>query len=78
MTEFFAFLLWFKRTRAVAGTLLVGMHIGIWGVMRLNFNANTYLLFILAYPWPRLIDLALRRLDTAKFEKIRRLCLRWT
>ncbi|MCH8960146.1 MAG: hypothetical protein IH820_02135 [Bacteroidetes bacterium] len=56
----------------------MGMHIGIWGVMRLSFSANTYLLFILAYPWPRLIDLALRRLDTAKFEKIRQLCLRWT
>jgi len=78
LTEFFAFLLWFKRTRSLAGTSLVGMHIGIWGVMRLSFSANTYLLFILAYPWPRLIDLALRRLDTAKFEKIRRLCLRWT
>ena len=78
LTEFFAFLFWFKRTRPLAGTLLVGMHIGIWGVMRITFSANTYLLLILAYPWERLIDLALRRLDTAKFEKIRRLSLRWT
>ena len=76
LTEFFAFLFWFKRTRPLAGTLLAGMHIGIWGVMRLTFSANTYLLIILAYPWERLIDWGLRRLGEVRFEKIRTLSMR--
>ena len=78
LAELFAFLFWFKRTRALAGTMVAGMHVGIWGVMRLTFSANTYLLLILAYPWPRLIDKALQRLDPATFEKIKALSLRWT
>lgn len=78
LTEFFAFLLWFKRTRPLAGTLLVGMHIGIWSVMKLTFSANTYLLIILAYPWVALIDLGLRRLGTTPFEKVRKLSARLT
>ncbi|MCG8377930.1 MAG: hypothetical protein MI865_00485, partial [Proteobacteria bacterium] len=77
LTEFFAFLFWFKRTRPLAGTLLVGMHIGIWGVMRLTFSANTYMLFMLAYPFERLIDWGLRRLGEVRFEKIRELSLRF-
>ena len=78
LAELFAFLFWYKRTRALAGTMVVGMHIGIWGVMRLTFSANTYILLILAYSWPRLIDWGLERLDPAMSEKIKALSLRWT
>ncbi len=78
LTEFFAFLFWFKRTRPLAGTLLVGMHIGIWISMKLSFSANTYLLFILAYPLAHLIDRGLRRLDDVRFDKIQKLSMRLT
>jgi len=56
--------------------LLVGMHLGIWAVMNLTFSANTYLLVILGYPWPYLIDLLLHRLDARHAEQLRRLSMR--
>jgi len=76
LTEFFAFLMWYRRFRPYIMTLLVGMHVGIWAVMRLTFSANTYLLLLLAYPLPRLIDKALERLDAAPFDRIRALTMR--
>ncbi len=75
LTEFFAFLFWFKRFRAYIGTLLFGMHFGIWAVMKLTFSANTYLLFILAYRWEALFEAVLSRLNEAQRERVRRLRL---
>ncbi len=76
LTEFFGFLIWFKRFRAYAVTLVLGMHLGIWGVMKLTFSANTHLLFILAYRWDALLDRALEHLSEAQRERVRRLRLR--
>lgn len=78
LTEFFAFLMWYKRPRPYIMTLLAGMHVGIWGVMKLTFSANTYLLLLLAYPFPRLIDWSLAHLDAMTSEKIHRLSMRLT
>ncbi len=78
LTEFFAFLMWFKRLRPYIMTALVGMHVGIWAVMKLTFSANTYLLLLLAFPLYVLIDRGLQRLDAVRLEKVRRLSLRMT
>ena len=78
LVEFFAFLMWYKRLRPYVMIALVGMHLGIWGVMQITFSSNTYILLILAFPVAHLIDLALRRLDATKFEKLRTLSLRLT
>ena len=77
LVEFFAFMMWFKRYRPAIMTLLAGMHLGIMVVMKLAFNANTYLLVLLAFTWAALIDLGLRRLDAGTFETIKKLSLRW-
>ena len=75
--EFFAFLMWIKRFRPVIMTLLAGMHIGIMSTMKLYFNANMYLLVILAFTWAALIDFGLGRLDAGTSETIKKLSRRW-
>ncbi len=67
LTEFFGFLMWFRRTRPWIMTLLIVMHLGVLLTMKINFPANTVLLILLAYPWgqwlgkmPALRDAAFR------------------
>lgn len=55
-TEFFGFLFWFKKTRPIAATLLIGMHIGILLTMNISFSKYMYLLLLLGYPWYQLFD----------------------
>ena len=73
LTELFAFLMWFQCFRPAVITLLLGMHVGIRMVMQITFNANTYLLLVLAYPWGRFIEGGLRRFYPPQFDRIRRL-----
>ena len=78
LTELFGFTMWFKRFRIIIMPLLVGMHIGIWMVMRLTFTSNTYLLILLAFPWALLMDYMIRRLDASKRARIEKLSMRVT
>jgi hypothetical protein len=56
VTEFFGFLFWFKKTRPIAATLLIMMHIGILLTMNISFSKYMYLLLLLGYPWYQLFD----------------------
>ncbi|GIV61044.1 MAG: hypothetical protein KatS3mg043_2133 [Rhodothermaceae bacterium] len=78
LAEFFAFLMWFKRTRPYIMTLLLTMHIGILLSMQINFPANNVMLLLLAYPWHAWIDRGLAHLGATAFERIRRASLRFT
>lgn len=75
LTEFFGFLVWFRRTRPYIITLLIIMHVGIVISMKIFFASNTFALVFLAYPWGRLIDISLGKLDVVRSERIRRLSL---
>ena len=78
LTELFAWLMWYRKYRPFACFLVIGMHVGIWMVMRLTFSANTYLLFLLALPWYQLIDHALIPLAPVLHDRLKRWSLRLT
>lgn len=59
LTELFGFLMWFRKTRTIIMLLLIGMHMGIFLSMKINFPANNALLIALALPWGVLIDRAI-------------------
>lgn len=61
LTEFFGFLIWFRKIRWIEGTLLIGMHFGIFLSMRIEFNSYLVILFLIAYPWHKAFDYLLRR-----------------
>lgn len=71
VTEFFGFLMWYRR-RWVIMTLLIGMHVGILMSMKINFPANDVLLVVLAYPWASLLDRGLGQLKQASIDRISR------
>lgn len=70
VTEFFGFLMWYRR-RWIIMTLLFSMHIGILMSMKINFPANNVLLLVLAYPWASLLDHGLGHLKKASIDRIR-------
>ncbi len=76
LTEFFAFLMWFRRTRPWIMTLLIMMHLGVLLTMKINFPANTVLLILLAYPWGLWLDRGLASLDASFHTRRTRLSLR--
>ena len=78
LTEFFGFLMWFKRTRIVIMILLIMMHVGILLSMKINFPANNVVLVLLALPWAAYIDRGLKMLDEVTFDKLKRASLRLT
>lgn len=55
LTEFFGFLLWFRKTRIYIVTALIGMHIGITLSMNIRFDVFIMELILIGYPWPFLI-----------------------
>lgn len=61
LAELFGFLFWFKKTRPFIGLTLIGMHFGILMSMNINFDKYIYILFILSFPWERLIEFFIRR-----------------
>jgi len=56
LSEFLGFLMWFRKTRWIQATLLLGMHIGIVFTMNIYFGDYVYLLILLGYPWDKLLD----------------------
>ncbi len=78
LTEFFAFLMWFRRTRPWIMTMLIMMHLGVLLTMKINFPANTVLLILLAYPWGLWLDKGLALLDASFRTRLTRPTLRHT
>lgn len=56
LAELSGFLLWFRKTRPLQATLLIGMHVGILLVMNIRFSPYMVLLLVMGYPWGRLLD----------------------
>ena len=56
VTEFLAFLVWFKKPRRYIFALLFIMHIGILISMKISFESNLFLILMLAGPWPAALD----------------------
>lgn len=56
MTEFFAFLVWFKRFRYATMLAILGLHMGIWMTMDILFALSVWELSILGLPWAVWID----------------------
>ncbi|MEP2024448.1 MAG: hypothetical protein ABJH98_13650 [Reichenbachiella sp.] len=50
-TEFFGFLLWFKRTRPFITLAIIGMHIGIFLTMNIWFGKFMSELILIGFPW---------------------------
>lgn len=61
LSELFGFLLWFRKTRWVQATILIGMHFGIYISMSINFRAYFIILLIVGYPWARFFDYLLNK-----------------
>lgn len=58
ITEFSAFLLWWKRYRVIIFTMLIVMHIGIYLSMNILFLPYMIELAIIGYPWNRFFNYA--------------------
>ncbi len=56
LAELLAFAGIWRRLRPWAFGAVIGMHFGIWLSMGILFDANLYLLLILAFPWDRAFD----------------------
>ena len=61
ISEFFAWLVWYKQTRMVVMLAILGLHIGIWLTMDILFVLSVYELLILAFPWDKWIDAMLAK-----------------
>lgn len=64
MMELTGVLMWWRPTRYVVATALVGMHIGVVLTMNIFFTATTVLMVLLALPWPAIIDRVLSGLKS--------------
>lgn len=73
LTEFLGFLLWFRKTRWAQATLLIGMHLGIALSMRIEFNSYLVLLFLIGYPWGKVLDYLMERVPQLESLVARRL-----
>lgn len=56
VTELFAWLMWWRRTRYVAVWAVIGLHVGIYLVMDIMFYLSTIELVLLGLPWAALLD----------------------
>lgn len=55
-TELLGPILWFQKTRAWMGLLLVGLHIGILHSMNISFDKYIYIIILVAFPWDRWLN----------------------
>lgn len=60
--EFTGFLLWFRKTRWIQATLLIGMHVGILVTMNIYFGPYIYILLLIGYPWNKFFDYLLGKI----------------
>jgi Kef-type K+ transport system membrane component KefB len=56
LTEFFAFLVWWKPYRTYMFIAIIGLHMGIHYTMNILFLSYTIGLFIIGLPWYRVIN----------------------
>lgn len=63
ISESLGFLLWFRRTRAIAAVVLMGMHVGISMTMNIRFDIFIYELALIGLPWAGVFDRLLPRLS---------------
>ncbi len=56
LTEFFAFLLWWKKLRPFVTLMLIGMHLGIYYSMNIWFMSYMVELTIIGFPWYTLFN----------------------
>jgi hypothetical protein len=61
LVELTGFLLWFKKTRWIQATLLIGMHVGILVTMNIYFGPYIYILLIIGFPWNDWINRVLEK-----------------
>jgi hypothetical protein len=61
LTEFFGFLMWFRKTRYLIVLMIIGMHMGILITMSIFFDAFTIQLILLGFPWAYWLDRRLRQ-----------------
>lgn len=52
LTEFFGFLMWFRKTRPYITLAIIGMHIGVMLSMNIRFDTFIAELIIVGFPWP--------------------------
>lgn len=55
LSEFFGFLMWYKKTRLYMALALIGMHIGITLTMNIRFDSFVVELILLGFPWPAIL-----------------------
>lgn len=51
-TEFFGFLMWFRKTRPFITIAIIGMHVGVMLSMNIRFDTFITELIIIGFPWP--------------------------
>lgn len=56
VTEFFGFLMWFRKTRYIIIPALIAMHMGVTLTMNITFGIFMTQLMIIGVPWAILID----------------------
>ncbi len=67
ITEFFGFLYWFRKIRPIMATLLLGLHLGIFFSMNINFLDSFALMMVLAgYPWQMMLKYGKRKTEAVE------------
>ncbi|PIB37607.1 hypothetical protein BFP72_17090 [Reichenbachiella sp. 5M10] len=66
-TEFFGFLLWFRKTRPFMAILVMGMHVGIFMTMNIWFGKFMMELIIIGFPWGAWFD----KLDLSRIANLK-------
>jgi len=61
ITEFFGFVVWFKRLRFPGMMAILMLHMGIWQAMDIMFALSVWELCILGIPWAIFIDKVLEK-----------------
>jgi hypothetical protein len=61
LTELLGVLLWFPRTRVAITLALIALHLGIFCVLGILFDAFMYQLMVVGLPWSRVFDHVLHR-----------------
>ena len=78
LTEFFAFLMWWRRLRTPTILAVIALHFGIFFVMNIMFTLSVVELVLLAFPWAAWLDHGLERAgDTAWLRRIHGVSLRF-
>ncbi|MFW6347237.1 MAG: hypothetical protein ACOC2C_01335 [Cyclonatronaceae bacterium] len=75
LTEFFGFMMWFKKLRVYIFTATIAMHVGITLTMNIRFDAFVMQLILMGYPWAKGIDMLIDRQKA--FDQLHRFSLKF-